>query len=252
LKQQKGKAGIYCISDSTLHLASTSNSQHWLSNKLRSQLINGHLSQSIRYYRNSEVSEWVNDVLNNNKKSARERAGRLSSHGDKIYLTRSLDKAKSWGHERIDKGERVGLIASGQARRLAAEGLFVDLKPDISNWTLAPSGDIRSSNALETVQNQYQVQGLELDYTIICWDIDLRRKDDNWHAFKLAGSTWKADAMINIAKNGYRVLLTRARKGMIIFIPYGDLSCRDDTRRPEFYDDIASYLEGCGAHKLAD
>jgi hypothetical protein len=148
-------------------------------------------------------------------------------------------------------GERVGLIASGQARRLAAEGLFVDLKPDIANWMLAPSEDIRSSNTLETVQNQYQVQGLELDYTVVCWDADLRRMDSSWHAFKLAGSTWKSDSMLDIAKNGYRVLLTRARKGMLIFVPTGDLSCRDVTRRPEYYDGIATFLEECGAYALA-
>ena len=241
----------FCISDTTLQLASKCNSQHWRDSRLRSTLQNGHLSQSVRYYRNSEVYEWVKDVLNDNRTSARERANRLSHKGDMILITRSLKRAKAWGHQKIDMGERVGLIASGQARRLAAEGLFVDLKPDIANWMLAPSEDIRSSNTLETVQNQYQIQGLELDYTVVCWDADLRRKDNSWHAFKLAGSTWKSDAMIDIAKNGYRVLLTRARKGMTIFVPNGDLSGRDATRRPEFYEDIATYLEDCGAKLLA-
>lgn len=239
-----------CVSDITLQLSSSSNSQHWSHHKLRSTLQKGHLSQSVRYYRNSEVSEWVNDVLNNNKNSARERANRLSHNGDVICITRSLDRAKAWGHEKVGMGERVGLIASGQARRLAAEGLYVDLKPDIANWMLAPSEDIRSSNTLETVQNQYQVQGLELDYTVVCWDADLRRMDNSWHAFKLAGSAWKSDSMLDISKNGYRVLLTRARKGMLIFVPTGDLSYRDVTRSPEYYEGIATFLDECGAARL--
>ena len=86
--------------------------------------------------------------------------------------------ARSWARERRVGDERTGLIASGQARRLAAEGLFVDQKPSIAQWMLAPSGDIRSSNMLETVQNQFQIQGLELDYTVVCWDADLRRGDE--------------------------------------------------------------------------
>jgi hypothetical protein len=240
----------FYISDQTLELSSQQDPQHWKNHKLRSILHNGHLSQSVRYYRNSEVSEWVNDVLNNKPSSARARANSLRSNGDTIFITRSLEKARTWGHQRVDKGERVGLIASGQARRLAAEGLFVDLKPDIATWMLAPSEDVRSSNALESVQNQYQVQGLELDYTIICWDADLRRTHGNWNSFKLVGSAWTVDSRIDIAKNGYRVLLTRARKGMIIFVPSGDLSRRDVTRRPKFYDEIASYLLECGAHQL--
>lgn len=240
----------FCVSDTTLELSTKINSQPWSQSKSRSTLENGHLSQSVRYYRNSEVSEWVNDVLNNNKESARERARRLKENGDLICITRSLEKAKAWGHQKVDRGERVGLIASGQARRLAAEGLFVDFKPDISHWMLAPSEDVRSSNALETVQNQYQVQGLELDYTVVCWDADLRRKDSDWRAFKLAGSTWKSDSLLDVAKNGYRVLMTRARKGMTIFVPLGDQSLRDGTRKPEFYEDIARYLEECGASRI--
>jgi hypothetical protein len=81
---------------------------------------------------------------------------------------------------------------------------------------LAPSTDIRSSNALETVQNQYQIQGLELDYCIVCWDADLRREGDKWVAYKLSGSDWQKDSLIEVAKNGYRVLLTRARKGACV------------------------------------
>ena len=115
---------------------------------------------------------------------------------------------------------------------------------------LAPTGDIRSSNMLEVVQNQYQVQGLELDYTIICWDADLRRMGNEWSAHKISGAGWQRDKRLDVAKNGYRVLLTRARKGMVIFVPRGDRSGEDRSRSPEFYDGIGSYLIACGAQSI--
>ena len=126
----------------------------------------------------------------------------------------------------------------------------MDYKPDIATWMLAPSTDIRSSNALETVQNQYQVQGLELDYCIVCWDADLRRENAQWVAYKLSGSDWQKDSLLDVAKNGYRVLLTRARKGMVIFVPTGDRSGEDPTRNVEFYDAVWGFLKACGAKDL--
>lgn len=152
--------------------------------------------------------------------------------------------------ERRAGQERAGIIASGQARRLAAEGLFVDHKPDIAGWMLAPDGDVRPANMLETVQNQYQVQGLELDYTVVCWDGDLRRTERGWQAWKMSGSSWQRDKELGIAANGYRVLLTRARKGMIIFVPRGDLTAEDETRPTAMYDQIAEYLIKCGAREI--
>ena len=87
---------------------------------------------------------------------------RLATEGNQFLLSRDLEAGRSVARGRRVGDGRAGLIASGQARRLAAEGLFVDLKPSIAQWMLAPSGDIRSSNLLETVQNQFQIQGLEL------------------------------------------------------------------------------------------
>jgi DUF2075 family protein len=114
---------------------------------------------------------------------------------------------------------------------------------------LKPSGDVRSANMLETVQNQYQVQGLELDYTVVCWDGDLRRSASGWHAWKMSGSSWQKVTELDIATNGYRVLLTRARKGMIVFVPRGDPTGEDETRPSSMYDGIANYLCSCGARE---
>jgi hypothetical protein len=201
----------------------------------------------MRYYRNSAAEEWVGAVLEGD--AAKARAAHFEEI-DTIWLTRSLDAARQWARPRAVGGQRSGLIGSGQARRLAAEGLFVDYKPDIATWMLAPSTDIRSSNALETVQNQYQIQGLELDYCIVCWDADLRREGDKWVAYKLSGSDWQKDSLIEVAKNGYRVLLTRARKGMVIFVPTGDRSGEDATRNVIFYDGVWEFLKTCGAREL--
>ena len=241
----------YAIADETLALSEFTDREKWAAHPRRRQLKNGHLAQSMRYYRNAAVEEWVGAVLAGDGHAASRLAATLRSNGDPIEVTRSLAAARRWAKERAVGSHRAGLIASGQARRLAAEGLFVDHKPDIADWILAPASDIRSSNALETVQNQYQIQGLELDYTIACWDADLRREGGDWVAYKLSGSDWQRDKLVAVAKNGYRVILTRARRGMVIFVPVGDLSGEDQTRNTEFYGGVFAYLKACGAQDIA-
>jgi hypothetical protein len=206
----------------------------------------------MRFYRNVEMEQWADALLCNDAPRARGIAGRLREAGIEIQMTRDLDSARDWARNKAVGGLRAGIIASGQARRLAAAGLFVDLKPDIASWMLAPSTDLRSSNALETVQNQYQVQGLELDYTIVAWDLDLRRNAGGWQSHKIAGDGWRRDKHSGIASNGYRVLLTRSRRGMAIFVPLGDLSGRDDTRPSPEYDSVAAFLVECGVASMGD
>ncbi len=198
------------------------------------RLDSGHLPHSLRFYRNRDIEQWANHVLCDKPAEASAIARSLQDP-DTIWLTRDLDRAKAWVRNSRVGDETAGMIASGQARRLAAEGLFVDLKPEIAPWILAPSGDIRSSNMLETVQNQYQIQGLEVDYALVCWDGDLRRDEGVWKSFKIKGPSWQKDSALDFAKNGYRVLLTRARKGMILFVPRGDSTGEDLTRPPVTY-----------------
>ena len=236
------------ISDETLALAEVASSGDWGAAGNRDRLVHGHLPHSLRFYRNGEIEHWAARVLEDRPSDAKIIAGRLDEGGDTVWMVRDLAAAKAWVRRRRVGEERAGMIASGQARRLAAEGLFVELKPDIANWILSPSGDIRSSNMLETVQNQYQVQGLEMDYTIVCWDADLRRVGDRWKGYQISGAGWKKDNALAVAKNSYRVLLTRARKGMMLFIPRGDPTGGDETRATAVYDGIADYLEACGAN----
>lgn len=242
----------FAIGDETLALDEVSSSGQWAAHPLRDPLATGHLPHSMRYYRNGDLERWADHVLGDRSGSAARLALELDARGDTVWLTRSLAVARRWVRERRVGQERAGIIASGHARRLAAEGLFVDLKPDIADWMLAPGGDVRSANMLETVQNQFQVQGLELDYTLVCWDGDLRRSSGGWSAWKMSGPSWQRDKELGIAKNGYRVLLTRARKGMVVFVPRGDVNEEDATRLPQMYDEIAEYLMSCGAQPLID
>ncbi len=249
-KAARDRGWRYAISDETLALSEVSAARETIDEGLRDPLDVGHLPHSMRFYRNGDLERWAELVLDDRAREAATLALELDRRDDTVWITRSLDSARNWVRGRRVGEQRAGLIASGQARRLAAVGLFVDLKPDIAKWMLAPAGDVRSANMLETVQNQYQVQGLELDFTVVCWDLDLRREEGCWRAYRLVGSEWQRDKALEIAKNGYRVLLTRARKGMIVFVPRGDDSGEDPTRDARSYDAIAEHLVSCGARSI--
>lgn len=240
----------FSVGDDTLELLPAAAAAIWRANSRRQPLRLGHLRQSMRFYRNESIERWVSEVLEGTAQRAANIASQLDGQGATVWMTRDLASARHWAKANALGGQRCGLIASGQARRLAAHGLFVDLKPDIATWMLAPTSDYRASSALELVQNQYQVQGLELDYTIVCWDLDLRRDSGRWAAFKMSGEQWKADREVEVARNSYRVLLTRTRKGMLIFVPPGDASGEDETRPTTHYDAIADHLASCGVRPL--
>ena len=149
------------------------------------------------------------------------------------------------------------MVASSGARRLRADGLGVMLSanelPDVANWYLLPNGDIRSSYALEVTANEYTCQGLELDYVGVCWEGDMLwdQAAVAWKPFKLKGPRWqkvtKADDK-RWAVNKYRVLLTRARIGAVIWVPLG--SAEDPTRDLSARNQIAEVLIAAGARTL--
>ncbi|MFZ4580414.1 MAG: DNA/RNA helicase domain-containing protein, partial [Myxococcota bacterium] len=239
----------FAVADETLAMAELAKDPRWSTHSGRRPLEHGHLQHSMRFYRNAGLERWAHLVMEDCAEEAREVAAELERLGHTIWLVRDIDVARHWARERRVGDERAGIIASGQARRLAAHGLHVELKPDIATWMLAATDDFRSSNSLETVQNTYQIQGLEIDWAIVCWDADLRRGAHGWEAFKLSGGAWQRDREVEVAKNGYRVLLTRARKGMVVFVPEGDGSGEDGTRCAAWYDGVAGFLVGCGARR---
>ena len=149
------------ISDETLNLSEFSEEirKEWNKHPLRKVSTFGHLKDSIRYYRNTGVEKWAHFVLTENIQSAKNESELLNQEGHQIFITRKLESAKAWVRSKRIGEERAGMICSGKAMRLAADGLFANLKPSIAHWMLSPMGDIRSSNMLETVQKQFQIQG---------------------------------------------------------------------------------------------
>lgn len=209
-----------------------------------------HLGVSMRSFRAEQLNGFVSELLNGNKDKARA-AHNVIAHNYPIRITRDLQSARSWLREQARGSERIGLIASSGAARLRPEGLHVKSSITPESWFLNEKLDVRSSFALEEVATEFDIQGLELDWTGLCWDADLRFGPNGWEKFKFRGSVWQnvnLEANQRYLINAYRVLLTRARQGMVIFVPRGD--DRDITRPAQFYDGTFNFLIACGADPL--
>ena len=147
--------------------------------------------------------------------------------------------------------ERYGIVVSSQANRLKPLAIDVRLKPDPVHWFLAGKDDVRSSYYLEDVSTEFDIQGLELDWVCVTWDADFRYKRGRWIHRSFRGNKWQKINKIQrqvFQKNAYRVLLTRARQGMIICIPSGDPD--DPTKLPEFYTPTYEYLRSIGIPEI--
>ena len=146
---------------------------------------------------------------------------------------------------------RYGILASSGGLRLKPEGIFVKNEIKVEHWFLDGKDDVRSSYALEDVVTEFDVQGLELDYSVVAWDADFRFDKDKFTYNSFKGNSWNLvnsqDRQLYL-KNAYRVLLTRARQGMVIFIPAGDEN--DKSRIPEFYDGTYNYLKDIGIQEI--
>ncbi len=209
-----------------------------------------HLDVSLRSYKAEELSNWVNLLLTDRPKEALEvYSEKLSNY--KIVLSRDLEKAKNWLKSNCKGSRRMGLVASSGGRRLRPYGLEVKLQLEEAEWFLNSRSDIRSSYYLEIPATEFGIQGLELDWTGVCWDLDLRRNNYTWDFNSFRGTAWQKVSNEENRKfviNKYRVLLTRAREGMIIYVPLG--SDDDPTRNPKFYNSISSYLKECGVIEI--
>lgn len=205
-----------------------------------------HLATSIRSFRAEAVSTFVKALLDCDKDKAKALLVQILPTFP-LYLTRCIMSAKNWLRKKARGTERYGIIASSEAQRLKPFGFNVKAEIDPSNWFLNGKTDIRSSFYLEDIATEFQIQGLELDWTCVAWDGDLRFNEYGWDYHCFRGTRWqsiKNPENKKFLKNAYRVLLTRARQGMIIFIPEG--TSDDHTRRPEFYDHTYEYLKSLG------
>lgn len=205
-----------------------------------------HLSVSMRSFRAENVSALVKQLLDLNLEEARQLYAEVSPRYP-IVITRDLARAKAWLREKARGSERYGMVVSSQAERLRPHAIDVRVNVNPVHWFLKSGMDVRSSLFLEDAASEFDVQGLELDWTCVVWDADMRFAPGGWKHWMFKGDKWQRISKPErqmYQKNAYRVLLTRARQGMVIVVPPGDET--DHTRSPEFYDGTYEYLRALG------
>ena len=224
-----------------------------------------HLGVSLRSYRAEKLSAFVHALLSFDD-SAAQLYGEIKDKYP-IVLTRDMEKAKQWLHEKVRGTERTGVLVTKEAARFKPLGIHILASGDENavHWFLEDKADTRSSNYLEDAATEIQVQGLELDYTCLLWDADMRYDNGSWRFYKFNGKTNWVEQIANTESkqelqkymlNAYRVLLTRARAGMVICVPAGNPNktvsgfWEDSTRLPEYYDSTYQYLKGLGIEEI--
>ena len=210
------------------------------------QNVDLHLNVSMRSFRAENLSSFVKYLLDMEKEKAKEMY-ELIKDNYPIVITRDLSKAKDWLKRKARGSERYGLIVSSQAQRLKPHAIDVRTPINPVHWFLNGKDDVRSSYFLEDVATEFQIQGLELDWACVTWDGDLRYEETGWETFSFVGTKWqriRKPERISYLINAYRVLLTRARQGMVIVVPKG--SENDLTRQSTFYDPTFLYLKEIG------
>lgn len=205
-----------------------------------------HLSTSVRSFRSEYVSKFVNQFLALDLDEAQNTLRSLLPNYP-IRLTRNLSSAKRWLRKQARGNERYGMIVSSQAQRLKPHAIDVRVKVDPVNWFLKDKDDTRSSYYLEDVATEFQVQGLELDWSCVVWDGDLRLSGNAWDFHGFVGNRWKRvlkEERRRYLLNAYRVLLTRARQGLVIVVPEGDEA--DPSRKSAYYDPVFDQMQSMG------
>lgn len=209
-----------------------------------------HLAVSMRSFRAEDVSLLVKQLLDLDIDAARETHVRVKNQYP-IVITRNLNTAKQWLKRQARGSERYGIVVSSQAERLKPYAIDVKSPMDPVHWFLDGKEDVRSSYYLEDVATEFHVQGLELDWACVTWDADFRYRDEGWHHHSFCGDKWNRINKVErkrYLKNAYRVLLTRARQGMVLVVPEGD--AEDATRNASFYDGTYNYLKEIGFEEI--
>ena len=222
-----------------------------------------HLGVSLRSYRAEKLSAFVHALLSLDENAASIYAEIKDNYP--IVLTRDMEKARRWLHDQVRGTERTGVLITKESARYKPLGIHVLQTGDENavHWFLEDKADTRSSNYLEDAATEIQVQGLELDYTCLLWDADMRYENGEWHYYrfnrkwvKQIADTESKQEQMKYMLNAYRVLLTRARAGMVICVPMGNDHktnsgfWEDSTRLPEYYDGTYNYLKSLGLEEL--
>ena len=212
-----------------------------------------HLGVSLRSFRSEKLSAFVKALLDNKP----EEASKIYSELNRDYpirVTRDFQKAKAWVMSQARGSERYGLLASSEGKRLRGEGIWVPSDINHVGWFLSGKDNVDSSYYLEVAASEFRVQGLEIDYGILAWDADLRYADGQFDYFRFRGTRWNHinnEQRQKYLKNAYRVLLTRCRQGLIVYVPVGAAPSEDPTRDSKLYDAVYIYLISCGIKPLS-
>lgn len=220
-----------------------------------------HLGVSLRSFRAERLSAFVHSLLSFNS-DAVDLYKDVVSHGYPIMLTRDMNKARQWLRQHARGSQQTGILISKVSARFKPLAVHV-LPQDEDNavhWFLEDKTDVRSSNYLEEAATEIQVQGLEVDFSCVLWDADMRYENGEWTFWKFNGRTeWRTERNLEVQKymlNAYRVLLTRARQGMVICVPEGNGHTtpegfpEDPTRLPSFYNSTYEYLKRLGINEI--
>lgn len=211
-----------------------------------------HLSVDMRSFRNKNVAAFAEALVDNKPEEARALYQQISKDYP-IYVTRDLNGAKDWVRNETKRpSDRYGIVADSYGQRIRADGIIVPtLDFDAVKWFLRGKDEIDSSYYMEIAASEFKIQGLEIDYAVVAWEGDFRYRGNQFEYHRFYGGKWQnvhAEMSRRYLKNGYRVLLTRARQGFVIYVPKGN--AMDPTRPPEFYDETYQYLIGCGVEEL--
>lgn len=210
-----------------------------------------HLATSMRSFRADSVSNFVKQMLDLEVEKASQLHGAFAAQYP-VVITRDVERARTWLRQQARGNERFGIVVSSQAQRLKPHAIDVRSPMDPVHWFLNERDDIRSSYYLEDVATEFHVQGLELDWSCVVWDADLRYSATGWQHHSFVGNRWqhiRKDERKAYQKNAYRVLLTRARQGMVIVVPEG--AAHDPTRKAEYYDGTFDLLRRIGLPELS-
>ncbi len=210
-----------------------------------------HLAVDMRSFRNKNVAAFAEAIVSNRPDEARQLYSAIAKDYP-IYVTRNLDAAKEWVRSSTKRpSDRYGIVADSYGQRIRADGVIVPIDFDAVKWFLRGKDEIDSSYYMEIAASEFKIQGLEIDYAVVAWEGDYRYANNNFEYHRFVGGKWQnvnSEMRRRYLKNGYRVLLTRARQGYVIYVPRG--SSYDPTRQPSFYDSTYEYLLSAGIEPL--
>lgn len=209
-----------------------------------------HLSVSVRSFRSEKLSDFIHVLLELNVEDSKKLYSEIRDDYP-LFITRDFNLAKQWLIGKSRGSERFGLLASSGAKRLRPYGVDVKNEIAVEYWFLNDKYDVRSSYFLEDIATEFDIQGLEIDWACMVWGENFYFNENSWNYQSFKGTKFQNINSLtdrNYLKNSYRVLLTRARQGMIIYIPQGDM--RDITRDEKYYDGTYNYFKNIGIEEI--